>query len=303
LAVTPGEVWRFLGYNMAIMLLHSGGPKEDLWLKEANSKYEEALFTAPNLGRYGLDYSHFVKLMRAFTLPTHGAATDPFDPVRLFTYAWNAVVHASVIPGKVLTVDESMGLWKGKRGKYGGNDAMPGWMFVGRKPTNSGRESHTIADCDTGCIMLVEPYEGKERMAEKEFCKDFRKNPAKAMRCTMPWFNSGRTVIADSGFASVQLAKELAENGLYMIGNVKTGHSKYPRQWLLSKVKTRGERASCKSTMKVGNQEWELLAAADCDKQPMCLLGTAGTTAMGETLVRAILFFGQMAALACKRGH
>jgi hypothetical protein len=119
--VTHGEVWRFLGYNMAIMVLHSGGPKEDLWLQENNAKYEDAVFAVPNLGQYGLDYPRFVKLMRCFTLPTYGDKTDPFDPIRLFTDKWNATVHSALAPGRILTVDESMALWKGKRGKYGGN--------------------------------------------------------------------------------------------------------------------------------------------------------------------------------------
>jgi hypothetical protein len=58
------------------------------------------------------------------------------------------------------------------------------------------------------------------------------------------------------------------------------------RKWLLSKAKKRGQRASCTSTLKVGNHEWELLAAVDRNRQPMCLLGATGTTAMGETLTR-----------------
>ncbi len=48
---------------------------------------------------------------------------------------------------------------------------MPGWLYVKRKPTPVGRESHTTADCDTGTIIVVEPYEGKVRMQEKNFCQ------------------------------------------------------------------------------------------------------------------------------------
>jgi hypothetical protein len=271
---------------MAIMVLHCGGPKEDLWLQENNAKYEDAVFAAPNIAQYGLDYPHFVKLMWCFTIPTYGDNTDPFDPIRLFTDICNAAIHSALAPGRILTVDESMALWKGKSGKYGGNGSMLGWMFVARKPTNCGRESHTTADYDTGCIIFVEPYEGKERMAKKELCNEYNKDPAKAMRCTKQWFNTGRAAIVDIFFASMTLARGLADNGMYMIGKVKTGHSKFPRKWLLSKAKMRGQRASCTSTLKVGNHEWELLAAVDCNKQPMCLLGTAGTTAMGDTLTR-----------------
>lgn len=107
------------------------------------------------------------------------------------------------------------------------------------------------------------------------------------MRCTKPWFNSGRTVVVDSGFASAKLAKALARHGMFMIGNVKSGHASFPKKWLLERAKERGQRVSCStSTFTVDGADWSLLAAADCDKQPMALLGTTGTTTMGETLVR-----------------
>ena len=72
-----------------------------------------------------------------------------------------------------------MALWTGKRDKDAATqgEGMPGWMFVGRKPTNRGGESHTTADCDTGCIIFVEPYEGKHRMANKEFVNEWGKSP------------------------------------------------------------------------------------------------------------------------------
>jgi hypothetical protein len=118
-------------------------------------------------------------------------------------------------------------------------------MFVARLPTNCGRESHTNADYDTGCIIFVEPYEGKERMTHGEFCKDYGKNPAEAMQCKKQWFNSVRTAI-DNESASVHLASGFAEHGMYKkSGNVKNRHSKFPRQWLRSKATERGQCASC----------------------------------------------------------
>eukprot|EP00873_Tetraselmis_striata_P044287 jgi/Tetstr1/464551/TSEL_009308.t1 len=280
--VTSGEFWMFLAYNMAILIIHSGGPKEDLWLKPGNEKYHGAFFTAPDLGQYGLQYSTFRRMMRAFTLPTYGDTTDPFDPVRQFVDCWNARMVSMLSPGPLITVDESMGLWTGKRHKAAvaaGGDGMLGWIFVGRKPTNRGRESHTTADCETGCIVFVEPYEGAVRMASKEFIPEWGKNPAKCIRCVKPWFGSGRCVIADSGFASVKCAQGLAEHGLFMIGNVKTGSAGFPKQFLLSNLKERGDRVCLTSSIKTNSgQEWSLLAAGDRDKQPMSLLGTAGTS-------------------------
>jgi hypothetical protein len=124
-------------------------------------------------------------------------------------------------------------------------------------------------------------------MTQKEFVREYGKNLAKAIKCVKPWFGSGRLVILDAGFASVKCAQGLAENGLYMIGNVKMAHSDFPKAWLLSQVPQRGDRACAIATLKLANgQEWEMLAAADRDKQPMALLETAGASTMGEAMVR-----------------
>ncbi len=91
---------------------------------------------------------------------------------------------------------------------------MPWWMVVKRKPTPIGRESHTTANCDTGTIIFVEPYEGKLLIRGKEFVADYGANPDKALLCVKPWFGSSRCVILDSGFASLKCVKGMAEYGL-----------------------------------------------------------------------------------------
>ena len=278
-SVSPGDIWQFLGYNMAMMLLHTGGPKEDLWLKSGASKYEGSVFVPPDLGQYGLTYSRFVRMMRAFTLPRYSDANDPFDPIRRFITCWNDTMGKALDPGPTLVVDESMALWKGR--------GMPGLMAVPRKPTPLGRESHTTADGETGVIIFIEPYEGKDRMAKKEYVTEWGKNPSKALRCVKPWFRSARCVILDAGFASLKCCKGMSEHGMFMIGNVKGGHSGFPKDWLLEHVPVRGTRVSCTTTITTSSgEQWDVVAAADRDRQPMSLIGTAGTTSMGQILVR-----------------
>jgi hypothetical protein len=185
-------------------------------------------------------------MMRAFALPTYGDSTDPFDPVRRFIG-----VASQLSPGPLLRVDESMALWTGKRDKDAATkgEGMPGWAFVGRKPTNyRGSESHTTADCHTGCIIFVEPYEGKHRMTNKKFVDEWGKNPSKCIRCVKPWFGSGRCVIADAGFASIKCVEGLAEHGLYMIGNVKGASTGFPKKWMLDPLHVRGGGRVCASS-------------------------------------------------------
>ena len=167
-------------------------------------------------------------------------------------------MNAALKPGHVLLVDESMGLWKGR--------GMPGLMTVPRMPTHVGREYHTTACATTGAIIHAEIYEGKALMANKDFVIEVGKGPAVALRCTRPWHGSGRCVIVDSAFASMKCVKGFAERGMFIIGNVKQGHSDYPKEYLLSLVKQRGQRASCVTTITTDSGEtWEVLAAAGMD--------------------------------------
>ncbi len=175
-------------------------------------------------------------------------------------------------------MDESMGLlWKGK--------GMHWWMVVQWKPTPVGRESHTTADCDTGAIIFVEPYEGELIMQGKEFVADNGANPVKALRYVKPWFGSGRCVILDSGFASLKCVKGMAKHGLFTIGNVKSAHVGFPKTWLVRNEHARGQRSSATTSLKTSTGEtWSVLVACDRDKKPMALIDTAGSTSMGETL-------------------
>jgi hypothetical protein len=125
-------------------------------------------------------------------------------------------------------------------------------------------------------------------MANKEFVDEWGKKPSKCIRCVKPWFVSGRCVIADAGFASIKCAEGLAEHGIYMIGNVKGASKGFPKKWMLDQLHVRGDTVCASSSFKTScGQEWTLLAAGDKDKQPMTLLGTAGTSNMGAAMQRA----------------
>jgi hypothetical protein len=280
-SVTKGEFWLFMGIQVYILLHPMEGPKDDYWEDSASTRYEGlCTFVKHNLGQYGISWGRYKLLRQVFTLPVyhmHGAP-DIFSPIRRFVDQWNNAMQAAVSPGLILVVDESMGQWLGK--------GMPGLMFVARKPTPNGREGHTLACAETGCILAYEVYEGKVCMASKEWVQELGSGAAIAMRMTKPWANSSRVVILDSAFASLKAAKALAGVGLFIIGNVKTAHTGYPKAWLNAQVTVREDRACASHTFEVNGKEWVAVAAIDKDKQPMSLIGTAGTTNMGIELVR-----------------
>ena len=124
-------------------------------------------------------------------------------------------------------------------------------------------------------------------MEDKEYVRQVGKAAAVPIRCTKPWHGSGRVVIIDAGFAGIPAAKGLGDAGLYMIGNVKNCHAGFPKKWLLQNAPTRGVRVNATSSVTLeSGDSWPLLAAADMDKQPMALLGTAGRSRMAEPLRR-----------------
>ena len=83
---------------------------------------------------------------------------------------------------------------------------------------------------------------------------------------------------------------------MFIIGNVKTAHTGFPKQWLNSKVSQRGERACTMHFFTVNGQQWGVLAAIDKDKQPMSLIGTAGTQTW-ETLYITVMVTGRLRLL------
>ena len=153
------------------------------------------------LDRY-MSWTRYNILRRLFSMPeyhaTAGSEPDPFSPIRKFADMWNSNMQNVFSPGHTVVVDESMSKWKGMR--------MPGLMHVPRKPTPTGREAHTVCDSETGILYHWEIYEGKERMANKEYIKHqilmpdgsqqpLGKGGAIVMRCCKSLQHSGRYAI------------------------------------------------------------------------------------------------------------
>ena len=278
--VTEGELWLFLACKQYMMIFAQEGPAKQFWHLD-DEEVEGTVFVRHDLGKYGLTFNRYREIERCFRLPhdVHTGGSDHLSSLKTLVDEWNENMCKAFVPGRVLTVDESMGAWLGR--------GMPGLMTVRRKPTPTGREAHTTACAISGLIVFYEIYEGKARMENKEFVDVAGKNPAKALRCVKPWFSTGRVVILDSGFASVKCALELMDKGLFMIGNIKSGSKQYPKELMTTKVPRRGMRYTCTTTaVSRGGLNVSLLAASDMDKQPMALLGTSGTSCDGETLHR-----------------
>lgn len=182
-------------------------------------------------------------------------------------------------PGRELVVDESMIAWRGGGGAHK--------TYLPRKPTPLGIGLKTTACGATGVMMYLELLEGKEVDKAKAHVREWGSTAGTTVRLVESWAGSGRICIADSWFGSVQCAVALMKKtGLFSIMNVKTGHKRYPKQRMLADLCERGDQVHY--VVDVPGEEWKLFASGHVDKQPMCLVHTAGSSLRGEETRRRV---------------
>ena len=191
------------------MTLHALPQRRMYW------SVKNGLYAAPAFGsRFGMSRKKFEKIMVALSFGS-GQSEDKWRDVRplvnLLTTKWTSVIQ----PGNKLTIDESMFAWYGKGDYQGG---MPAIMKIKRKPKGVGCEIKNIADSTTNIMLNFEINEGKDEMAKKPYQTELGAGTATTLRLCEPWFHSGRIILGDSWFASVKVAEQLHNRGLYFMG-------------------------------------------------------------------------------------
>lgn len=226
LKISEGEALRFFGYMLSLSI-HTGIPLERMWSK---TPLPGSTGHAPMMGRFGMTQNRFNKLRSIIRFgPTDDAAFEQNEwcHVEGLVDEFNEHMEATVIPGWLLAPDESMSAWRGKQGKKDPKK-IPKLQFVKRKPEPLGCELKDVACALSRMIVRMEIMKGKaDEVKPKFWSKEVGATAATTMRLTEPWFGSRRVVAGDSWFASVNTAQLLEENGLYFVGDVKTGTSRF----------------------------------------------------------------------------
>ncbi|KAJ8566255.1 hypothetical protein ON010_g6869 [Phytophthora cinnamomi] len=131
---------------------------------------------------------------------------NPLKPIRPVA---RGLKPADVVsPGEIFCVDECMSSWQGNEGKYC-HDGMPHKTKFPRKPEGAGAELKSVADGDSGVLLGVDLVEGVERQNQKAYHALFGEGTAVILRLTEVYKGTGRTVVADSVFASVKTLVQL----------------------------------------------------------------------------------------------
>jgi hypothetical protein len=152
-----------------------------------------------------------------------------------------------------------------------------------RKPEGKGTELKAIADGDTGILLALDIVEGKERQRMKRFSREYGEGTAIVLRFAEPYKGTGRTIVADSAFASVKTLVQL-ENlcGLYFMGMVKTATHQFPKRYLEEWYNSGQSRGSFK-ILRGENVNGKLFyALCWSDKKPKTIISNRGTTIPGN---------------------
>ena len=251
--LTEGELLRFLGYMLSLSI-HSGVAVERMWSK---TPLPTSTAPPPMMGRFGMTENRFSKIRAVFRCgPSDDASLDANDWsfVENISDGFNAHMCEQITPGWLLGADESMCAWRGKVGKKD-TKKCPHRMFVRRKPEPLGVEFKNIGDALSGIILFQEITKGKAEVVKpKYYSKEVGATAATTLRLSEPWFGSNRVVAGDSWFASVRTAEELGKNGLYFIGDIKTGTKRFVSRDSLNAATARdnGAWATWISELKLG---------------------------------------------------
>jgi len=206
-----------------------------------------------------------------------------------FVDAFNDNRLTAVIPGAVMTVDESMSMWLGQDGDWT-VEGMPHVTKIIRKPRGVGAEFKNVCDGDTGIMMRLELQKGKDIMKDKPYVHEYGAGTAVMMRLLRPWGGTGRTAIGDSAFGSVKTLQALhSELGFFSILVIKTAHKQFPKQHLaqvaaeraLAADFVRGEWTTMTSSYTTGaahaTSQHTMFATAWMDKRTKYVLSNRST--------------------------
>jgi hypothetical protein len=269
--LTMGKFVRWLGIYHQMLADPRPGGRRSYW---SNMKDWECLGRSSYDLKDVMDIKEFEQIYTVFGIPI-GAPDDAHGKVRGFVDAWNSQCKKALSPGWCLVIDESMVKWRGR--------GMPGKIFVPRKPEPCGMEGKTTACGLSKCMLHFDMQEGKNRMGDKKYNKEYGRSVGCTLRCVDSWAGKGKVVFADSWFGSPKAAIALAQRGLFCIMNVKGAARKgFPMERMQENVSQDKRIFSLMSSFTINDEELSLVAGGHQEKNPMFLISTASTMHMGD---------------------
>ena len=198
-----------------------------------------------------------------------------------------------IIPGKRVCVDEFTIKWRGLEGEYAA-EGMAHVQKLKHKPETLSQENRSIALHDSGIHYQFEPHEGAAAQQQKPYEELYKSGTAVVLRLVKSagFFGSGRIVVGDGAFGSVECAEALLQQGMYSQLVVKTATIGYPMailQHFGRENDLNGVRGAVLAFESVSDSDPGKKVWAVCwgDKKAKTIISTAGTLIAGTASRRS----------------
>lgn len=144
-------------------------------------------------------------------------ANDRLAAVRSIWEQFLSNLRRHYEPHETLTVDEQLVGYRG---------SIPGRTYIPSKPAKYGLKVFWLAEARSGYALNAKIYSGKDRDAppHRNLGMDI------VMELTAPYFNTGRDIVTDNYFTSHQLAVSLLQQGLTLLGTIRSQRKEVPTQ-------------------------------------------------------------------------
>lgn len=104
-------------------------------------------------------------------------------------------------------------------------------QYIPSKPAKYGLKIWWCCDSDSSYPLTADIYLGKQKNAEREVGQGARV----VKNLTEPWCKSGRNVVADNFFSSVELAEDLLGDGMTYVGTLRSNKPHIPEMMRASR--------------------------------------------------------------------
>lgn len=146
--------------------------------------------------------------------------SDKIKKIRAF---WDTTMEhfgSLVVPGKDLSVDESLTKFKGR---------LSFKQFIPTKRHRFGIKTYSLVDEDNKFVVNSIIYVGKDDNSIPKYSKSlFGHGGSVLLGLTEKYFGKNRTIYADNYFTSPVVAEKLLENKTYLCGTLRSGRKHAP---------------------------------------------------------------------------
>jgi len=277
--LTEQEFFQFIGL-MLLASLYPGLTLDELF----NGIYPSYEFDVTPMARRYMTFARFNDIRRQMTFalkpltPEERQRRGDFWAIRPLVAAFNECRRRVFIPGPKLVVGESFCAWCGRDDKQHGR-GCPHVQKEKRKRPDIGIEIKNVACVTVGIMLVLELVASADEMHGRAHWAEGFASTALLLRLLQCFAGTGRTVLGNSAFASVQTAVHLFKRlGLFFIGLVKSCTRLYPFKFTQEyQYPHRGAHVA----LTAQHEGVNVRAVAWGDKKVKSFISTCGTTAPG----------------------